>query len=225
MTDAASTRIPRRLHAFWDGPPMPREHAGYLRRWQELHPDWGLALWDHDSYAAEFSNTRTYRYYASPSRWSPRSNVWQWRTNIARLELLARHGGVWIDTDLEPRRPIDELLERAEGGAFIVRESDRYVVNTFMGSTPRHPFVMDALARLPGSIEAGRQVRSNRSTGAQYLTPLVRRHPEVLVLPREVACPYRWDELHRRDEDFPRSYAVHRWHNRTEGERRRGRLA
>src|SRR5690554_8032765 len=40
-----SDMIPKILHAFWGGPPMPAHLRSYLRRWEDLHPDWELKVW------------------------------------------------------------------------------------------------------------------------------------------------------------------------------------
>ena len=215
--------IPRLFHTFWDGPPIPDEFVQFRIRWAELHPRWTVLVWSDASYQREVMSARTSRYYQEPRRWSPRSNLWQWRTNIARYEILAKMGGVWIDADLEPLRSIDPIIERAEGGAFAARENIRYINNAFMGCSIDHPFIRDVLLGLPDRITRLRAVRSNRSTGAHYLTAVAERHPELLVLPPELIYPFSYAQLHRRGEVFEQAYTKHHWNNHTRIAAQRGR--
>jgi mannosyltransferase OCH1-like enzyme len=215
--------IPRLFHTFWDGPPTPDEFLRYRERWALLHPDWMVLVWSDESYQREIMPARTAAYYRDPARWSPKSSVWQWRADIARYEILAKMGGVWIDADLEPLRPIDPIIEQAEGGAFAAREDARNINNAFMGCERGHPFIVDVLNGLPDRITTNRHLRVNRSIGAGYLTVVAGRHPELLVLPPELVYPFSYTQLDRRGEEFPAAYTKHHWNNRTQGQARRAR--
>jgi mannosyltransferase OCH1-like enzyme len=210
--------IPRTFHTFWDGPPIPEQFVEYRRLWAELHPRWLVLVWSDTSYQREVMSARTSRYYRDPARWSPRSNVWQWRADIARYEILEKFGGVWIDADLEPLRPIDPIVERCS--AFAAREDQRNVNNAFMGCEIGHPFIVDVMAGLGDRIVRNRHLRVNRSIGAGYLTAVAQRHDDLLVLPSELVYPFSFTELHRRDESFPDAFTKHHWNNRTQARRR-----
>jgi mannosyltransferase OCH1-like enzyme len=209
------------FHTFWGGPPIPAEFLRFRDRWAELHPGWAVLVWSDETYQREIMPARTADFYCDPTRWSPKSSVWQWRADLARYEILAKMGGVWIDADLEPLRPIDPIIEQAEGGAFAAREDARHINNAFMGCEPDHPFLVDVLGGLPDRVTRNRHLRVNRSIGAGYLTVVAERHPGLLVLPRELIYPFSYTELHRRGEKFPDAFTVHHWNNRTQGEARR----
>lgn len=207
--------IPRVLHTFWDGPPLPDDFRRFRERWQALHPGWSMTVWDDARFQREAMSARTARYYRDPKRWSPKSSVWQWRADIARYEILERLGGVWVDADLEPLRPIDPIIDQATGGAFAAREDHRHVNNALLGCEPGHPFMADVMRGLGDRIVRNRHLRVNRSIGAGYLTMLADRHDELLVLPAHLVYPFSYNELHRRDETFPEAFTKHHWHNRT----------
>lgn len=213
--------IPRLFHTFWDGPPIPPEFLSFRERWAELHPGWAVLVWDDATYQREVMPARTAPYYRDPARWSPKSNTWQWRADIARYEILAKLGGVWIDADLEPLRSIEPIL--ADCSAFAAREDSVNVNNAFMGCEPDHPFIRDVVDGLPDRITRNRHLRVNRSIGAGYLTGLAARRDDLLVLPSELIYPFGFSELHRRDEEFPGAYTKHHWNNRTQSARRRAR--
>ena len=200
--------IPRILHAWWGGPPMPDHLAAHLDRWRELHPDWEVRVWTPET----TPRLRNQDLYDHPEKHSPKSNPWQWRSDLARYEILYDQGGVYVDCDLKPLRPIDPLVEGAE--SVIAREDKRYINNAFMGSSPGSRFLADVLRGLRRSVLAQPRARVNRQIGAHYLTRIARRHPELRVLGSELIYPYHWSELHRGDEEFPEAYTVHRWQNK-----------
>lgn len=215
--------IPRVLHMFWDGPPLPKEYRSFPARWREMNPGWELEWWDDTRYRAEvMKHTTTGQYYENPRQWSPKSNVWQWRSDIARYNILKQFGGVWVDADLEPLKTIEPLLGQAP--AFVARESPQWINNAFIGCAPGHPFIREVVDGLPGRVRGNRHLRVNRSIGARYITEVVGRHPGVMVLPRELVYPFSFTELHRRGEEFPQAYTKHHWNNRTQARSpRRGR--
>lgn len=201
--------IPKTFHAFWGGPELPDELAGYLAKWRELHPEWKFNLWTPEN----IPELRNQDLYDHPEVYSPKSNPWQYRSNLVRYELLHDVGGVYIDCDLEPLRPMDELVEC---GAFIAKEDRNYVNNAFMGSVPGSEWLVDILGGLRRRIIRKRDKRSNRQTGAHYLTEVLKRHPEVEVLPSELVYPFHWSELHNRDRvPVAGAYTRHMWWNKT----------
>ena len=202
--------IPAHLHAWWGGPDIPPHLAALLQRWRDLHPTWGFTLWTPETtpFLGEHQDL-----FDHPQTWSPKSNPWQWRANLARYRILHDLGGVWVDCDLEPLRPIDDLLGHE---AFIAREDTRFINNAFMGSAPGSAWLADVLAGLRSSVLSQPRARSNRQTGAHYLTRVARRHPELHVLPAELVYPFHWSELDARNRPAAEgAYTRHHWWNKT----------
>ena len=203
--DGGALVVPRKLHAFWGGPKMPAHLVRYLRKWKKLHPAWEFTLWTPDNIPV----LRNQDMYDHPEKWSPMSNPWQWRSDLTRYEILHDQGGVYVDCDLEPLRPIDDLLD----AEFIAREDGRFVNNALMGVAPGSEWSADILDGLRESAWNPRD-RTNKQIGAYYLTRLVRRHLEVRILPSELVYPYHWSELDRRGGDYGDAYTVHHWQNK-----------
>jgi mannosyltransferase OCH1-like enzyme len=200
---------------------MPDEFVSYGQRWSALHPDWKLYDWTD----ASLPNLRNERLGADKPRlrndnlWrvAPRlapGRVGQLRADIVRLELLWRFGGVWLDADMEPRKPIGELLDDVE--LFAAWETDGvWINNAILGATAAHPFIDELIRRMPRSVVAHPGAQPNVTTGPQYVTRQVRSlKPDIAIFPSAWFYPYRWDELDRAGEDFPDAYAIHRWNNR-----------
>lgn len=203
--------IPRFIHQVWIGPdPCPAEFANWGIRWHVLHGGWGYRLWTNDA-LAEFPLRNQPLWDAAPD--IVPGHEWQFRSDLARYEILAEYGGVYVDLDMEPLRPIDDLVAGV-GDAFTVWETDNvWANNAVMGATHGHPWLIDLVGGLPAWIAEHPGKRPNVLSGPQYLTP--RLTLDVTVLPSRLFYPYLWSDVGTRRErgPFPDAYAVHHWNN------------
>jgi len=127
--------IPRVFHQIWLGEaefPYAQERETWLRN----HPDWEHRLWTeaelpHDLRLGEAANL-----LRQPAE----------RADILRLELLHRHGGVYIDADFESLKPIDELLDGVT--CFLGLLDSGRVSNAVIGCVPGHPLLAKAMAEV-----------------------------------------------------------------------------
>ena len=130
--------IPRILHQVWLGPnPLPDEYAGYAETWQRLHPAWEYRLWTEDDIPDDV-RPEVHERLRVPAE----------RSDLLRLELVVRYGGVYIDTDFECLQPLDPLLEGVDlFAAYLRHESEEARINNaIFGATPQHPVLVRALA-------------------------------------------------------------------------------
>jgi glycosyl transferase-like sugar-binding protein len=194
---AANGQIPRVVHRIWLGDAaMPPELVRYGETWRRHHPAWKFRVWrDRDlrRLVPAVSVTRA-RHLTELS-------------DLLRFAVLRRHGGVYVDTDVECLRPFDELL--AGHTAVLGYEKPGRVGSAVLASVPGHPFFVDAARQADRTVGLG--ANSADATGPYLLTLLARDYPEVTILPPHAFYPYGWDEPERRHDEFPESYAVHHW--------------
>jgi hypothetical protein len=149
---------------MWIGAPMPPEYAALEAEWLRLNPGWTVRHWGEAEIADLDMVNR--RLYERAPRLTPERFVPRFRANLARYEILLRHGGVWADCDLVPLAPLPDLPSAFAGWEV----QGEWIGNTIMGCEPGHPF----FARLvDGAAESVRQHRGKRSpvsTGPQYVT-------------------------------------------------------
>jgi hypothetical protein len=111
-------RIPRVLHCVWLGPePVP---AGFGESWRRHHPDWEHRVWTE----AELRSL-------------PISEEAIASAQLVRYHVLALHGGVYVDSELEAIRPLDSLLRGVQ--AFAAYTHPGVVGTEVLGSVPGHP--------------------------------------------------------------------------------------
>jgi hypothetical protein len=74
------------------------------------------------------------------------------RSDLIRLELLARYGGVWADATCYCARPLDSWLPAAMASGFFAFErgprSDRLIGSWFLAASPLNPIVLRMYERL-----------------------------------------------------------------------------
>lgn len=194
--------VPRILHQMWIGSPLPIEIAAMMVTWKTHHPDWQIHLW------ADPGGLRNQDLYDRGEEITPDAPE-QFRSDVARYEILHRFGGVWADADFVCQKPIDDLLGSKP---FAVREG-RWLNNAIIGSPRRHPMLEDLISLLPQSVARQRPEHGNTvKSGPQFFTPIARRW-KITELAQETFFPYLWNELDRGTEEFPDAYAVHHWQN------------
>jgi inositol phosphorylceramide mannosyltransferase catalytic subunit len=196
--------IPRVFHHIWLGPdPLPEEHRPLIKSWKRHHPDWEFRLWTEDNLPQDPIRPEIAERLRAPVE----------RADILRLEILYRHGGVYVDTDLECLRPIDEALA---GSDFVgVCHKPGRITNTAIAATAGHPLLEEALKRVrPMDMywSSSSSERLKKVAGPLLLERLVRDHPDVRLLDPPVFFPASEDERQT-------AIAVHHmarvWHNAT----------
>lgn len=214
----ARVAIPKIIHQYWTGGPIPEWLRGFPQQWQEMNPDWTVRLWT-DETLPPMSPANQF-IWKFPDNYAPRRNIEQLRADIVRYELLHRLGGVWVDMDFEPLRPFQEWPVDWDGQVpFATWERDgEWVANGMMGSPPGDPFIGRLTGALASSIREHRGKRPAISSGPQFVTRVYfDGAPErVQVLQQRLFYPYSF-----RDLGTPRMYgpwppetlAVHHWNN------------
>ncbi len=180
--------IPRVFHQIWLGPDrLPDEYARYQQTWLDHHPDWQLHLWTEDNLPHPLRRPEAAEKLRVPAE----------RANILRLELLWRHGGVYLDTDFECLRSIEPLIDQAE--LFISLAKPGRVNNALMGSIPNHPLLDHALEQIQPRQYYG---HDKAATGVLFLDTLLLGRDDVTFVEPDLVHP-------RTAEARARAYAIH----------------
>lgn len=124
--------IPRVIHQIWIGPKVPP--VKWMETWAEKNPKMGHRIWrESDIDAFKLKNRDKYDYYM-------KRGIYDGAADVARVEILEKFGGVYIDADAVCLAPID--------GAFFMNsdffagiEYDNRIANAIIGCTPNHPII------------------------------------------------------------------------------------
>ncbi len=94
--------IPKVIHYCWfSGKEMPDGFKKCVESWRKYCPDYEIRRWDESNYDIT-GNLYMKQAYDHQK--------WGFVPDYARLDILFRHGGIYMDTDVELVRNLDELL-------------------------------------------------------------------------------------------------------------------
>ncbi len=93
--------IPKIIHQIWIGGPLPDVFKKYMTTWKQMHPGWKYKLWTDDN-VHELFPLYNQKFYDQSESMGVKSDILKW-------EIIYRFGGVYVDTDYECLKPLDEL--------------------------------------------------------------------------------------------------------------------
>ena len=194
--------IPRLFHQIWinrEDPVLPATFQAYADKWRALHPEWQYRLWNLENIDFPLRRAELLDVSANYAQMA----------DVLRLEILYRYGGVYLDTDFEPLRPIDPILDGVS--QFFCSEDGLHISSGIIGAVPGSPLILRLLDGISPSI--GHEAATLES-GPLYITRNLLGEGfggDVSLLPSRLFYPYGWKERHRAQESFPDALAVHRW--------------
>lgn len=95
--------IPKKIHYLWFGEnPLPESVEKCIESWKKNCPDYEIIRWDETNYDYK---KHPYMYEAYKAK------KWSFVSDYARLDILYQEGGIYLDTDVELIKPLDDLLQ------------------------------------------------------------------------------------------------------------------
>ncbi|MFT8740645.1 MAG: glycosyltransferase [Liquorilactobacillus satsumensis] len=105
--------IPKKIHYCWfGGGQLPEQYREYLAGWQRLCPDYEIICWNEKNY-----DVNKNKYMAQASQ----QQKWSFVSDYAGFDVVYEYGGIYLDTDVELVKNLDELLDQQ---AFFGMESN-----------------------------------------------------------------------------------------------------
>lgn len=132
--------IPKMIHYCWfGGKPKPEIIEKCIASWREFCPDWEIKEWNESNYDV---NAHTYTKEAYETK------KWAFVSDVARLEIINRNGGLYMDTDVELLAPLDFV---AECDAFYAFETNLNIASGLgFGAVAGHPSIKEMLSCYDG---------------------------------------------------------------------------
>jgi hypothetical protein len=125
--------IPKVIHYCWFGKkPKSQLILTCIQTWKEVLSDYEIIEWNESNYRSEsffFNECMSQKKYAFAS-------------DYARFDVLSKHGGIYLDTDMLFIKGMDEVLLQQ---CFFGYEDDRHVSCGIIGAIPRHPFITSVM--------------------------------------------------------------------------------
>ena len=128
--------IPKIIHFCWfGGNPKPEVIEKCIASWKKFCPDWEIKEWNESNYDVTAHPYVKEAYEAKK---------WAFVSDVARLEIIYKEGGVYLDTDVEI---LSNLAGICNCDAFYSFETNLYINSGLgFGAIAQHPSVGAMLA-------------------------------------------------------------------------------
>lgn len=94
--------IPKKIHYMWlGGGTLPKNLQMCVESWRKYCPDYEIIKWDESNYDVKKSVYMDQAYQYEKYGYVP---------DYARIDILYHHGGIYMDTDVEVIRNLDDML-------------------------------------------------------------------------------------------------------------------
>lgn len=131
--DNAAELIPKRIHYCWfGGKPLSRMAEKCMQSWKKHCRDYDIVRWD-ETNCDVHENEYVYEAYINKK--------WAFVSDYFRLKALRTDGGIYLDTDVELLRPLDEFL-RLKG--FMGFEDNEHIATCVIGGVKELDFFRKA---------------------------------------------------------------------------------
>lgn len=194
---------------------MPDLALKCIDSWKKYLPEYELRLWNEDNYDID-SNKFVKEAY--------RNKKYAFVTDVVRLYALYNYGGIYMDTDVEVLRPLDDFLKYPAFSGFEVEEAiPTGIMGAENGSTwakRELDYYNDLSFILPNGA-------FNTKPNVQIITEHALTHglipngqfqivnDELAIFPKEYFCPksYVDGQIYLTDNSYTIHHFAGSWHN------------
>ena len=185
--------IPKTIHYCWFGRgEMPQLALDCIASWHKHMPDWNYKLWNEDNFDVD-SIPYTKEAYAAKK--------YAFVTDYVRLYALSSEGGVYMDTDVEILKPLDDLLHLQ---AFTGYEGSKHKppVTGLMASEAGGQWVEEQLHAYDGQHFCREDGTLDTTTNTQRISAIMKangficngkkaQYKDLTVFPSDYFCPHQ----------------------------------
>ncbi|MEL1134488.1 glycosyltransferase [Desulfitobacterium sp. THU1] len=126
--------IPRIIHYCWfGGSSLPLLAVKCIDSWKRVLPDFELREWNEENFDLACNQ---YVQQANESR------KWAFVTDFVRLKVLYDFGGIYMDTDVEVIKPLDEFMKLP---AFSGFEGEAYINTGIIGAKKGNKWIKELI--------------------------------------------------------------------------------
>ena len=205
--------IPKKIHYCWFGRnPKPALFQRCIASWKKYCPDYKIIEWNEENFDLNCCDYVREAYDAKK---------WAFVTDYARLKIVHDQGGIYLDTDVEVVRSLDDLL--GDDAFFGLEDTGSIATGLGFGAEAGNPVVAAMLLdydgvhfkKPDGSYDLTTCPIRNTGSIAHLLPEEIRevtRIPGSVIYPPEWFCPLSADGSQMRKT--PNTHSIH-WYSAT----------
>lgn len=162
--------IPKIIHYCWfGGKKKPMSVIKMINSWKKYCPDYEIKEWNESNFDININ-----RYVKDAYE----CGKWAFVSDVARLYALYTEGGIYMDTDVEVVRPLDNLLDN---NVFLGFEGTEWVGTNMIGATNENSFIKEFLDLYKSEKFINNDNTLNTTTNVERLTDLLKNRYGVLL--------------------------------------------
>lgn len=202
--------IPKIIHYCWfGGNPLPKLAKKCIRSWKKYCKGYEIRRWDESNF--DISSAPLY------VRQAYEAKKWAFVTDYVRLRIVHEHGGIYLDTDVELKKPLDDLLvhrayfgfedgKHINTGLGFGAEPGAKILEELMHDYESIPFIfpdgsMDTTSCPVRNTQIFLRYGLKQDDSQQLL------EGDILILPSIMLCPVTYSMVKR--EGYEKAYSVH----------------
>ena len=199
--------IPKIIHYCWFGKsPLPELAFECIESWKKFCPEYEVIRWDESNFDLEYNDYVREAYEAKK---------WAFVTDVVRLYALVKYGGIYMDTDVEVLKPLDEFLQCE---AFSGFESDTNIPTGIMASEKGQKLFIELLSQYDNINFVKEDGSYDLTTNVDRITKTCTKYGFIpnnqkqtvkgfVLYPKDYFCPK--DLLTRKVNLTKNSYTIH----------------
>lgn len=174
------------IHYCWFGDQeLPVSVKKIIKTWKKHCPDYEIIEWNEANYVSDSPFVKR----------ALKDKKWAFVSDYARLEILYKYGGIYLDTDVEIIRNLDSLLENS----IYMGVEDKYSVATGLGmGAKKNSFQLKELMNIYDSLNVDLSYPTCVEVTTSYLKKYGFKSVEEIVnvngitlYPTEYFCPQK----------------------------------
>ncbi|WP_113639374.1 glycosyltransferase family 32 protein [Nubsella zeaxanthinifaciens] len=202
--------IPKILHYCWFGNgEMPELALKCLESWRKYLPDYEIMVWNESNF-----DVNMYRFASEAYK----EKKYAFVADVCRLYALKNMGGIYLDTDVEFLKPLDEKV--LQQNAFTGFEDNLLLSSAIMGSEKNGKWINDLLPYYDNRSFYLKDGTHDINPNTEIITEFMKTRKNVqinntfqelegycTIFPSDYFCPKSWKTL--KIKQTPNTYCIH----------------
>lgn len=198
--------IEKKIHYIWFGGNKPKEVLRCIESWKEKLPEYEIIEWNEKNFDLE-NEMKECKFL----RECYKRKLWAFLSDYVRLKVLYQHGGIYLDTDIEIIKNLDDLLDT---DFFTGYENEKIISFGILGCKPEDKIIKKMIDFYNGEIW-----NSDMYIITGILTKILKEEygaklhetPNLKIYPTKYFYPYNHDEEFTEECLTENTYAIHWW--------------
>lgn len=198
--------IEKKIHYIWFGKEKPEKVLKCIESWKKFLPEYEIFEWNEKNFDIEKEMKENKFFKECYQR-----KLWAFLSDYVRLKVLYQYGGIYLDTDIEIIKNLDDLLET---DFFTGYENDEIISFGILGCIPQHKIIKKMLDFYNNKIW-----NSDMYIITNILTEILKEEygnklfetSGIKIYPKEYFYPYNHDEEFTEKCLTENTYGIHWW--------------